>query len=150
MTSIGSKPAVLFLGLALGCDAMPESSTAAAPLSAPAVNAEAPPQQSRESPSDTRSSLTVVTDPSLVCMVNNHFMGRPQIPVEVDGRTYYGCCEMCEGRLRSDSASRSAIDPVSGNTVDKATALIARTADGRTFYFESERTFAAREGRSGG
>ena len=76
-------------------------------------------------------------------MVNNQFMGRPQIPIEVDGRTYYGCCEMCKGRLGSDPSSRVSTDPVSGNTVDKATAVIGRAGDGRTLYFENDQTFAA-------
>src|SRR5690606_36465661 len=31
-----------------------------------------------------------VADPSLVCMVNDQFMGTPQIPIAVAGRTYYG------------------------------------------------------------
>ena len=32
----------------------------------------------------------------LVCMVNNAYMGMPQIAVPVNGKTYYGCCDMCE------------------------------------------------------
>jgi YHS domain-containing protein len=76
-------------------------------------------------------------------MVNNQFMGQPQIPIEVEGRTYYGCCEMCKGRLAGDSTSRSATDPLSGNPVDKATAVIGRDNSGRTFYFENEHNFTA-------
>jgi YHS domain-containing protein len=95
------------------------------------------------SPAPASSALTRVTDRSLVCMVNNQFMGQPQIPIEVEGRTYYGCCEMCKGRLGSDPSSRVGTDPVSGNTVDKATAVIGKTDDGRTLYFENDQTFAA-------
>lgn len=79
-------------------------------------------------------------------MVNNQFMGRPQIPIEVDGRTYFGCCEMCKGRLANDPTSRVAIDPVSQRSVDKATAVIGKTDDGTTLYFENEQTFAAYAG----
>lgn len=107
-------------------------------------NAPARPAQHRERslPSAPQSSLTLVTDRSLVCMVNNQFMGMPQIPVEVQGRTYYGCCEMCKGRLANEPAARSSLDPVSGNPVDKATAVVARDERGRTFYFENSETFA--------
>lgn len=140
---------IMLLGLVLGCEtkgAEPATSTQAA------TNTPAPPasaQQSHEPSSDTSaSSLTLVTDRSLVCMVNNQFMGRPQIPIEVDGRTYYGCCEMCKGRLGSDPSSRVSTDPVSGNTVDKATAVIGRVGDGRTLYFENDQTFAAYARRS--
>ena len=30
-----------------------------------------------------------------VCMVNDRFMGVKQIPIEVQGITYYGCCQNC-------------------------------------------------------
>jgi hypothetical protein len=26
-------------------------------------------------------------------------MGTPQIPVSVEGCTYFGCCDMCKGKL---------------------------------------------------
>ena len=45
---------------------------------------------------------------------------------------------MCEGRLKEDAASRIAIDPVSGNEVDKADAFIGADAEGAVYYFESE------------
>ena len=77
-----------------------------------------------------------------VCMINEQAMGKDQIPVEVEGRTYYGCCEMCKKALASDAAKRVAIDPVSGKQVDKATAVIAAQEDGRVFYFESDETLA--------
>ncbi len=136
--------AIMLLGLVLGCESKgaDQATSAQAATNTPAPPASA--QQGHERPSDTSaSSLTLVTDRSLVCMVNNQFMGRPQIPIEVDGRTYYGCCEMCKGRLGSDPSSRVSTDPVSGNTVDKATAVIGRAGDGRTLYFENEQTFAA-------
>ncbi|HEX3127450.1 MAG TPA: hypothetical protein VH394_08975 [Thermoanaerobaculia bacterium] len=76
-----------------------------------------------------------------VCMVNNQVFEKDQIPVTVDGKTYYGCCEMCKERLAKDAAIRSAVDPVSGKTVDKATAVIGALPDGKVLYFESETTF---------
>lgn len=135
--------AVALLGLVLGCETkgtdQATSAHAATNTSAPSASS----ARGHERSSDTASSLTLVTDRSLVCMVNNQFMGRPQIPIEVDGRTYYGCCEMCKGRLRSDPSSRVSTDPVSGNRVDKATAVIGRAGDGRTLYFENNQTFVA-------
>ncbi len=75
-----------------------------------------------------------------VCMVNNAVFEKDQIPVQVSGKTYYGCCEMCKERLAKDVAARTATDPVTGKTVDKATAVIAAKADGTVLYFESEKT----------
>jgi YHS domain-containing protein len=77
-----------------------------------------------------------------VCMINEQVMGSDQIPVEVEDKTYYGCCAMCVNALTNDASKRVAIDPFSGNEVDKATAVIAANADGNIFYFESEETLA--------
>jgi YHS domain-containing protein len=79
-------------------------------------------------------------EPKTVCMINEHAMGKDQIPVEVDGKTYYGCCDMCKQRLAADATKRVATDPVTGKQVDKATAVTAAQADGRVFYFESDET----------
>ncbi len=72
-----------------------------------------------------------------VCMINDQSFNKEQIPVEIEGKTYYGCCQMCEAKLKSDPSSRNAIDPVSGRQVDKATAVIGTTPDGTAYYFES-------------
>jgi YHS domain-containing protein len=71
-----------------------------------------------------------------------HGFPKDQIPVQVDGKTYFGCCEMCKGRLAQDASARNATDPVSGKPVDKATAVIGATSDGKVLYFESEQTFS--------
>jgi len=86
-------------------------------------------------------ALTKV-EPKTVCMINEHAMGKDQIPVEVEGKTYYGCCEMCKKALASDASKRVATDPVSGKQVDKATAVIAAQEDGRVFYFENDANLA--------
>jgi YHS domain-containing protein len=85
-------------------------------------------------PSGTLTKVETKT----VCMINEHAMGKDQIPVEIDGKTYYGCCEMCKKALATDASKRVATDPVTGKQVDKATAVIAAQEDGRVFYFESE------------
>lgn len=74
-----------------------------------------------------------------VCMVNDTHFPAPQIPVPIAGKTYFGCCEMCKGRLASDAVVRTAIDPVSGKQVDKATATIGALPNGKVLYFESEK-----------
>ena len=81
-------------------------------------------------------------EPKMVCMVNDTLFSREQIPVEVDGKTYFGCCEMCKGRLASDTSIRSAKDPVSGVSVDKALAVIGAAPDGRVQYFQNDETFS--------
>jgi len=84
-----------------------------------------------------KGKLTKV-ESKTVCMVNEQAMGKDQIAVTVDGKTYYGCCEMCKKTLAENAEKRVAIDPISGNKVDKATAIIAAQEDGRVFYFENE------------
>ena len=80
----------------------------------------------------------------LVCMVNNAFMGKAQMEVPVDGKMYYGCCEMCVGRLNNDESSRMATDPFSGNAVDKAEAyIVLADEEGRVDYYESEENYRA-------
>lgn len=80
---------------------------------------------------------------SQVCMVNNVYMEKPQIPVKVGKQTYYGCCDMCAGTLNKDRSARFAIDPVSGKEVDKAKAVIGAKPNNEVLYFESEKNFKA-------
>ena len=86
------------------------------------------------------AGLARVADPSQVCMVTDQFMGKPQIAVEVEGRTYYGCCPMCKDKLNNQPEIRTARDPVTGDEVDKAKALIVQDASGKLMYFASEDT----------
>ncbi len=76
-----------------------------------------------------------------VCMVTDMYFGKTQIPVKHGKKTYYGCCENCKKTLSQDAKSRTAVDPVSGKSVDKASAVIAALADGSVLYFESQKTF---------
>ena len=87
---------------------------------------------------------------SQVCMVNDTFMNKTQIPVMVEGKTYYGCCEGCVGRLKGDRAVRFSKDPVTGQEVDKAAAYIATQPDGTVLYFESMETAKKYESQAGG
>ena len=113
------------------------------PLSVAFLACERPPMVANSAPLTSSRQLTLVSERAQVCMVTNQFMGRAQIPVEVDGRTYFGCCEMCKGRLAREAATRTAIDPRSGVEVDKATAVIAMDPAGAVVYFESEASFSS-------
>lgn len=86
---------------------------------------------------EDKASVLTNIEPKYVCMVNNQMFVKEQIPVVIGEKTYYGCCEMCEVKLKEDPESRVAIDPVSGNSVDKATAVIGAAPDGKVYYFEN-------------
>ncbi len=77
------------------------------------------------------------------CMVNNTVFPKVQIPTVVEGRTYYGCCEMCAEKLANNEAIRKTIDPVSGKDVDKATAVIGVDKRGKAYYFENDKNLQA-------
>lgn len=80
-------------------------------------------------------------EPKYVCMVNDQLFMDEQIPVEVDGKIYYGCCEMCKGMLEKNEQARFSIDPLTGNKVDKAESVTAVGQTGRVMYFESRSSF---------
>lgn len=80
---------------------------------------------------------------SYVCMVNNKYFGKEQIPVPYEGKTYYGCCKGCVGNLQNNRSVRYSVDPGTGKEVDKATAYIVMQPgdSGEVFYFESEASY---------
>src|SRR3990170_8186978 len=80
--------------------------------------------------------------PDLVCMVNDTVMEKLQIPVPFEGKMYYGCCEGCVERIKTDRSVRYAKDPVTGKEVDKAKAFIMEGPAGEALYFESSATAA--------
>lgn len=71
-------------------------------------------------------------------MVNNKGFDKPQIPVRIKGRTYYGCCSMCKHLLQTDASQRSAIDPISKKKVDKSKAIIGRGSNDAVVYFQND------------
>ena len=81
---------------------------------------------------------------SYVCMMNNKFLGTEQIPVPVNGKTYYGCCAGCAASLQANTNNiRYARDPYSGEEVDKAGAFIVlkSPATKEVLYFKSEENY---------
>lgn len=93
---------------------------------------------SQEDPA--QSAALELVDNTEVCMVNDRFFGREQIPVLVDGKTYFGCCEGCKKRLAEDESVRYALDPLTNEKVDKATAVVGARPDGSVLYFASRDT----------
>lgn len=77
-------------------------------------------------------------EPEYVCMVNDQRFPNVQIPVEVNGKNYYGCCQMCKAKLENAQEIRESRDPVSGVIVDKASAVIGAGPDWTVYYFENE------------
>jgi len=78
----------------------------------------------------------------LVCMVNNAYMGKKQFEVPFEGKTYYGCCNMCVDRIPKDKAARTAVDPFSSKEIDKSEAYIVLVSgEGHVAYFENEQNY---------
>ena len=76
-----------------------------------------------------------------VNMVTNRHAGSKQVPVSIDGRTYFGAGEGYVSTLQKNMAARSAVDPFTNKKIDKASALTYADASGRVFYFESEGSY---------
>lgn len=91
--------------------------------------------------SSTAAAPLTRVEAKKVCMINEQYMEKDQIPVEVDGRTYYGCCAMCKKQLEEKVETRFAVDPVSKKPVDKAYAVIGADETGQVYYFENEENF---------
>jgi Cu+-exporting ATPase len=79
------------------------------------------------------SSDAVIRDP--VCgMIVDPNAGKPT--AELDGHTYYFCCEGCRTKFLADpEAYKTAKDPVCGMNVDRSTARHFLKHDGQKFYF---------------
>lgn len=116
---------------AISCNQKPENETATVATSHEMHQAVANPYQMGDR-----------VPSNLVCMVNNEYMGHEQLVVDFEGKTYYGCCEMCQERIPKDPTVRTAIDPYSKKEVDKSLAVIAITGPrGAVSYFENEENY---------
>ena len=81
-----------------------------------------------------------VDSPKMVCMMQDMVLTKAGIPIEHNGKTYYGCCEMCKAKIASEPLKYTkAIDPVSGKQVDKSEAFIYGL-EGTAFYFQTKET----------
>ena len=79
-----------------------------------------------------------------VCMVNDAYMAKDQIPVPVNGKTYYGCCQMCVKTLNEQETARIAIDPQTNEKVDKTEAyIVLLDKEGTVAYFKNKANAAS-------
>ncbi len=101
-------------------------------------NAEESPK-STEVSADLNSNYEIVPNEK-VCMVNDRYMGASQIPIDVSGITYYGCCENCIKKLQNNlNDVRFGGNPIADTKVDKASAVIVQDKNsGNVFYFASK------------
>lgn len=79
--------------------------------------------------------------PEQVNMAINHFEGKKQHEIKIDGKTYYGSGKSYAYNISTNNSVRCSRDPFTGKSVDKSQALIYADASGRAFYFESEDTY---------
>lgn len=80
---------------------------------------------------------TILVPRSHVCVVKNTVEDGEILPVNLDGKTYYGCCASCIASFKnSPEKYRFAIDPVSEKSIDKAESVIL-DYKGRAIYFSS-------------
>ncbi len=87
-----------------------------------------------------------VNEKNKVCMVNNFYNPMAdftEFEVNVEKKSYYGCCAMCKDKLKMSSQHRIAIDPLSKEKVSKADAYIVadKTNKGKTYYFKNKTNF---------
>ncbi|MAZ48992.1 MAG: hypothetical protein CME65_10530 [Halobacteriovoraceae bacterium] len=87
-----------------------------------------------------------VTEKNKVCMVNNFYNPMAdftEFKVNVEKKSYYGCCAMCKDKLKMSSNHRMATDPLTNEKISKADAYIVadKTNKGRTYYFKSKSNF---------
>ncbi len=83
-----------------------------------------------------------LADRTRVCMLQDTLQTQAGLPYEHQGKTYYLCCGGCLAAFKAGVAQYStAVDPVTGARVDKATAPIYAYR-GHAYFFVSEETLA--------
>lgn len=71
-----------------------------------------------------------------VCMPQNLVFDRDMIPVQLNDRTYYGCCEGCIVQITQNEALRMGQDGLTGENIDKSQAVVL-DIHGKAMYFAS-------------
>jgi len=91
----------------------------------------------------TIQNQTAIAKLNFVCMVDDEYKDSLLLAVDIDGKTYYGCCQPCVEYLEADEAIRYARDPLTNHLVNKADAFIAFEIAGtwKVLYFESEENY---------
>lgn len=67
-------------------------------------------------------------------------MGVKQIPIDVNGTSYFGCCQGCVEKIQKNIDDvRFGSNPLNNRKVDKASAIIVQDKNtGSVFYFDSK------------
>ncbi len=95
------------------------------------------PEELRNLIAQSLKPLYPVEDRRHICMRADQALKKPNIAVEIDGKTYYGLPH-CTAMMMSSPSFLFAVDPYSGKPVDKAVAIAGATENGaHVFYFES-------------
>lgn len=81
---------------------------------------------------------------SVVCMVSGMVKNKAIKPIEVGGKTYWGCCDNCLMQLKNNIENvLFAKDPVSGAMICKSGALKRLNPENKKYvlYFESDKNY---------
>lgn len=81
---------------------------------------------------------------SVVCMVSGLVKNKAILPIEIGGKTYWGCCDNCLMQLRNNIENvLYAKDPYSGTLICKAGALKRLDPENNKYvlYFETDRNY---------
>lgn len=136
---------VLLMGTVVACNEAPSSESTESVAAAEASQKMSSAQMASKmtmAENANRPQIGDIVPSNLVCMVNNQYMGVKQLVVKFEGKTYYGCCEMCQKRIPADPKVRVGIDPYSQEKVNKAEAVIAVTGKrGAVSYFENKENY---------
>ena len=68
-----------------------------------------------------------VAEKNKVCMVNNFYNPMAdftEFKVNVEKKSYYGCCAMCKDKLKMSSNHRMATDPLTNEKLVKLTLIL--------------------------
>ncbi len=83
-----------------------------------------------------------LADRTRVCMLQDTVQAQAGLEYEHQGKKYYLCCGGCLAAFKAGAAQYStAMDPVTGAKVDKATAPIYAYR-GRAYFFASEESLS--------
>jgi YHS domain-containing protein len=81
---------------------------------------------------------------SVVCMVSGIVKDKAIKPIEINGKTYWGCCGNCLTQLKNNIKNvLFAKDPVSGAMISKSGALKRLNPENKKYvlYFETDKNY---------
>ena len=87
-----------------------------------------------------------ITERNKVCMVNDYYNPMAdftQFKVSIENKNYYGCCAGCKANLRENPAIRTAVDPLTNESVDKGLAYMVadKLEKGMVLYFKNKNNY---------